>query len=145
MKCPYCNGTGDFADPEGSGLSRGQIANLETGRTDLSLSLWHGKWRIYVASADAKAFGGHSYEFVHEDYDPTPNNPGDGPGDDRAGYAASVEGAKAQIDDMEEDAILTSSSCPKCGLEAKTLLHRFCQHASCPVRAALQKAKGESA
>lgn len=30
-------------------------------------------------------------------------------------------------------------SCPKCGLEAKTLLHRFCQHKTCPVREALAK------
>lgn len=26
------------------------------------------------------------------------------------------------------------TSCPKCGLEAKTMLHPFCTHAECPVR-----------
>lgn len=58
MKCPHCDGTGQLSDPdvgafvlatrkrkgltqlelsEACGLSRGQIANLETGRTDLSI------------------------------------------------------------------------------------------------------------
>lgn len=26
------------------------------------------------------------------------------------------------------------TACPKCGLEAKTLLHGFCTHKECPVR-----------
>jgi transcriptional regulator with XRE-family HTH domain len=59
MKCPYCDGTGSIDEPSlgvvvttmrkaagltqmqlsiKCGLSRGQIANLETDRTDLSLS-----------------------------------------------------------------------------------------------------------
>lgn len=58
MKCPYCEGTGELAGAsigalvlarrkakgltqealsEACGLSRGQIANLETDRTDLSI------------------------------------------------------------------------------------------------------------
>lgn len=58
MKCPHCNGTGQLEHvtigscvlaarrkvgitqqelSEKSGLSRGQIANLETDRTDLSI------------------------------------------------------------------------------------------------------------
>lgn len=28
----------------------------------------------------------------------------------------------------------TRVQCPKCGLEAKSLLHGFCQHTICPVR-----------
>lgn len=35
---------------------------------------------------------------------------------------------------MSDDRALTE--CPKCGLEAKTLLHRFCTHSDCPVRSA---------
>lgn len=30
-----------------------------------------------------------------------------------------------------------AASCPRCGLEAKTLLHRFCENRPCPVRIAL--------
>jgi hypothetical protein len=37
--------------------------------------------------------------------------------------------------------IRTATACPKCALEAKTLLHRFCTHADCPVRAALKAPK----
>lgn len=32
-----------------------------------------------------------------------------------------------------------AQACPKCGLEAKTLLYRFCTHAVCPVRDALKR------
>jgi endogenous inhibitor of DNA gyrase (YacG/DUF329 family) len=32
----------------------------------------------------------------------------------------------------------TATKCPKCGLEAKTLLHPFCTHKECPVRDALK-------
>jgi hypothetical protein len=66
--------------------------------------IWYGEYRIYTASADARAFGGYSYEFVHDDYDPTPNNPGEGPGDHRAGHAKSIDEARREIDDIEEDA-----------------------------------------
>lgn len=37
----------------------------------------------------------------------------------------------------EED-VLKLSACPKCGLEAKSMLHRFCQYSECPVRTALE-------
>jgi transcriptional regulator with XRE-family HTH domain len=58
VKCPYCNGTGELADPfvgalilaqrkalnltqeqlsERVGLSRAQIANVENGRSDMPL------------------------------------------------------------------------------------------------------------
>ena len=62
MKCPYCAGSGTIADKDvhvgqlvlaarlksgitqaelaaQAGISRGQIANLETGRTDASIQL----------------------------------------------------------------------------------------------------------
>ena len=41
--------------------------------------------------------------------------------------------------------IKSATKCPKCALEAKTLLHRFCQHADCPVRSALAKENGGAA
>lgn len=31
------------------------------------------------------------------------------------------------------------TACPKCGLEAKTLLHPFCQHKECPIRDAFPR------
>jgi hypothetical protein len=37
--------------------------------------------------------------------------------------------------------IATATECPKCGLQAKTLLHRFCTHKACPVREALAAKK----
>lgn len=37
--------------------------------------------------------------------------------------------------------IATATECPKCGLQAKTLLHRFCTHKVCPVREALAAKK----
>lgn len=33
--------------------------------------------------------------------------------------------------------VLNRAECPKCGLKAETLLHRFCTHAPCPIRDAL--------
>ena len=35
------------------------------------------------------------------------------------------------------------NSCPKCGLEAKSMMHRFCQHSPCPVRDLLGLKKQE--
>lgn len=37
--------------------------------------------------------------------------------------------------------ILAMKSCPACGLEAKSLLHRFCQKPACPIRAAINDTK----
>ncbi|HCE07498.1 MAG TPA: hypothetical protein DEQ40_02645 [Oxalobacteraceae bacterium] len=47
--------------------------------------------------------GSHAYEFSHDDYDPTPQEPSDGPGDHRCGHAPSLEAAKAEIDIYEEE------------------------------------------
>ena len=55
--------------------------------------IWYrDKWRIYIGDY-------MPYEFVHDDYDGAPDA-----NDNRCGHANSVEDAKAQIDDMEEDA-----------------------------------------
>lgn len=43
------------------------------------------------------------WQFVHEDYDGAPNEPGDGPGDHRAGHGSSEADCRAQIDDIEDD------------------------------------------
>lgn len=37
-------------------------------------------------------------------------------------------------DDIARDLARQMHACPKCGLEAKTMLHRFCRHKECPVR-----------
>lgn len=45
-----------------------------------------------------------------------------------------------QEERVEDYAPMTgkSLSCTKCGLQASTLLHRFCQHRVCPVRSLLK-------
>jgi hypothetical protein len=59
--------------------------------------IWHGKWRIYVS--DDPFLGPCKYEYVHDDYDGA-----DDANDNRAGYARTVDEAKQQIDEYEEDA-----------------------------------------
>lgn len=41
------------------------------------------------------------------------------------------------MDIKEAEEILKGTHCPKCNLSANTLLHNFCTHKVCPVRAAL--------
>lgn len=87
----------------------------------------YGKWVIYydpppipIRSSD--------YHFTHDDYDGAEDG-----GDRRFGHGSSVEDCKAQILDIEVNLLLSGvTSCPRCGLEFKTLLHRFCQHEGCP-------------
>lgn len=50
--------------------------------------IWHRRWRIYVAEC-----GPYAYAFAHDDFD--------GDGDSRAGYARSVDEARAEIDERE--------------------------------------------
>lgn len=60
--------------------------------------IWYkSKWKIYT---DDNPFG---FAYVHDDYDPTPNNPGDGPSDHRAGYGKTVQECKDQIDEYLEE------------------------------------------
>lgn len=42
------------------------------------------------------------YEFMHEEYDPTPVHAYDGPSDHRCGTGASIEDCMDQIDDQRE-------------------------------------------
>lgn len=56
--------------------------------------IWHGKWRIYV-SDNPLGMAQFNYAYVHDDYD--------GDEDSRAGHARTVDEAKAEIDDREED------------------------------------------
>lgn len=62
-------------------------------------------WNISLCSCGGADVMGpsHRFEFSHDDYDPTPQEPGDGPGDHRCGHAASVEAAKREIDAYEEE------------------------------------------
>lgn len=43
------------------------------------------------------------WQFVHDDYDPTPWDVGDPPSDHRAGFGPSVEDCMAQIDELESE------------------------------------------
>ena len=54
-------------------------------------------YEITRASADAMAYIGAEYEFVHSDYD--------GDGDNRHGFAITLEEAISIIDDIEESLI----------------------------------------
>jgi hypothetical protein len=45
---------------------------------------------------------GFEYEFVHENYDPTPMYLDDPPADNRCGHGHTIEECKAQIDEMED-------------------------------------------
>lgn len=58
--------------------------------------VWHRGWRIYVGSPE---YGPQfAYTFSHDDFDGAPDAD-----DNRFGYAASIEEAKAEIDEMEAE------------------------------------------
>jgi len=59
--------------------------------------IWHGKWRIYLSAWNIN-WTGCEYEFCHDDYDGA-----DDANDNRYGFAKSVEDAKQQINEMEQD------------------------------------------
>lgn len=54
--------------------------------------IWHRGWRVYLNHQDL-GIPSFTYAFEHDDFDCT-----DEGADDRCGHAATVEGAKAQID-----------------------------------------------
>ena len=58
--------------------------------------IWYGRWRIYVG--EPRYGSQFAYAYVHDDYDGAPDAY-----DSRHGYAASIEEAKAEIDEMEAD------------------------------------------
>lgn len=62
-------------------------------------------WNIALCTCGASDVLGHShqYEYAHEDYDGAPLESGGGAGDSRCGHASTVESAKREIDDYEED------------------------------------------
>jgi hypothetical protein len=43
------------------------------------------------------------FVFCHDDYDPTPVHSGDGPSDHRCGHARTIDEARAEIDEMEDE------------------------------------------
>ena len=57
--------------------------------------VWYGKWRIYLSSYGAME-AGYEYVFKHDDYDGAEDA-----GDNRYGFAKSVEDAKEKIREME--------------------------------------------
>lgn len=44
----------------------------------------------------------------------------------------------------QAEQILKGKECPRCGLEAKTLLHQFCTHSICPIRKAFNVRDGST-
>lgn len=57
--------------------------------------LWYRKYRIYIDSDSPEHF---NYTFVHDSYDGAEDAH-----DNRYGHAVSVDDAKAQIDEKEDD------------------------------------------
>lgn len=57
----------------------------------------------------------------------------------RRSYRAQANSLASAQAAMASRRVKLMTSCPKCGLEAKTLLHRFCTHKECPVRDAVSK------
>ena len=59
--------------------------------------IWHDKWKIYLSTWN-RVWTGCDYEFCHDDYDGA-----DDANDHRYGWAKSIEDAKEQIKEYEED------------------------------------------
>ena len=57
--------------------------------------LWHGRWRIYLVD---NPYVNSRYEFVHDDYDGAEDS-----NDHRFGWAATIDQAKADIDEFESE------------------------------------------
>lgn len=56
--------------------------------------IWYGKWRIYISDNPCQ----QSYDYVHTDFDGAPDA-----NDGRYGHARTVEEAKAEIDEYENN------------------------------------------
>ena len=63
--------------------------------------IWHGKWRIYVGGE----MPGENYAYTHDDYDGADVDSDTVSRDDRYGYAATVDEAKAKINEYESESI----------------------------------------
>jgi hypothetical protein len=61
----------------------------------------HRGWLIFLD--DCAGTYPMGYAFVHEDYDPTPLYADDGPSDHRHGWARTLDQAKAEIDEQEDE------------------------------------------
>lgn len=52
-------------------------------------------------------------------------------------FMSQIEWVKAKDageHEMAREGARSMTACPKCGLEAKTMLHPFCKHKDCAVR-----------
>lgn len=74
------------------GLSQHAIKGC-AGRISYNQPIWYRDYRIYFADD-----GPYTYAFQHDDYDGA-----DDACDNRAGYANTVEEAKAEIDEREDE------------------------------------------
>ncbi|HUT77157.1 MAG TPA: hypothetical protein VM285_05700 [Polyangia bacterium] len=82
----------------GPGPDPSQPLELKRGR------LW--AWRGYLIEHDPPPIPVRAFDYAwwHADFDGAPNEVGEGPADDRHGHSATLELAKAAIDDqIEED------------------------------------------
>lgn len=70
--------------------SLGDILSEQLPGSSWSNPIWYGDWRIYTPIYIPGEFASVSYE--HKDFDGAPDAY-----DDRAGYAANIEAAKAEI------------------------------------------------
>jgi hypothetical protein len=69
--------------------------------SSFSNPITHRGWNIWAD--DCAGTHPMGYAFAHDDYDPTPMYADDGPSDHRHGWARTVEQAKAEIDEHEDE------------------------------------------
>lgn len=66
---------------------------------------------------------------IHENYDPEPK--------DWPRHRGWDDGAGDIADKILSRIVEQPNQCPKCGLKAESMLHRFCTHKDCPPRVAV--------
>jgi hypothetical protein len=74
--------------------------------------IWHGEWRIFLGEPQ---YGPQfAYQYIHDGYD--------GPEDNRAGYAESVEACREEIDEREPSAPDTPTPAGSASMRAAQLI-----------------------
>lgn len=63
--------------------------------------IWYRGYRIHLGPGYTRD---SQWQFVHDDYDGAPNNPGDGPADHRAGLCETEQDCRNEIDELEDEA-----------------------------------------
>lgn len=66
--------------------------------------IWYRGWRIYGAESPPRGWApDFEFAYVHDSYDGAPIEPDGPPADARCGFAASIEDAKSEIDQYENE------------------------------------------